>query len=105
VFGHFEKPLFLELVKHMETRNLSAGSYLFKPGDQDDSIYVVQSGKLKVTIKETVSHVNVYLGIRFLCDETECVQHRFCNVDYILSVELFCTLVTSKMTLLLYLVI
>lgn len=50
----------------METRNLSAGSYLFKPGDQDDSIYVVQSGKLKVTIKETVSHVNVYLGIRLL---------------------------------------
>ncbi|XP_063429612.1 patatin-like phospholipase domain-containing protein 7 [Mytilus trossulus] len=52
VFGHFEKPLFLELVKHMETKNISAGSYLFRIGDQDDSIYVVQSGKLKVTIKE-----------------------------------------------------
>lgn len=52
VFGHFEKPLFLELVKHMETKNLSQGSYLFKPGDQDDSIYVVQSGKLKVTIRD-----------------------------------------------------
>ena len=51
----------------METKNLTAGSYLFKPGDQDDSIYVVQSGKLKVTIKETVSHVNVYVGIRLLC--------------------------------------
>ncbi|CAC5379096.1 NTE [Mytilus coruscus] len=52
VFGHFEKPLFLELVKHMETKDISAGSYLFRIGDQDDSIYVVQSGKLKVTIKE-----------------------------------------------------
>lgn len=77
MFGHFEKPLFLELVKHMETRNLSAGSYLFKPGDQDDSIYVVQSGKLKVTIKETVSYVNVYLGIRLWRAEIEVYSTHF----------------------------
>ena len=52
VFGHFEKPLFLELVKHMESMFIQAGGYLFRIGDADDSIYVVQSGKLNVYIAE-----------------------------------------------------
>jgi len=55
VFGHFEKPLFLELVKHMESMFVPMGGYLFKVGDVDDSIYVVQSGKLCVYISEAVS--------------------------------------------------
>ncbi|XP_006818777.1 patatin-like phospholipase domain-containing protein 7 [Saccoglossus kowalevskii] len=52
VFGHFEKPLFLELCRHMETKFIMAGSYLFRKGQPDDSIYVVQSGKLSVYISE-----------------------------------------------------
>ena len=32
MFGHFEKPLFLELIKHMETINLMADQYLFNIG-------------------------------------------------------------------------
>uniref|UniRef100_T1IXP6 Neuropathy target esterase sws n=1 Tax=Strigamia maritima TaxID=126957 RepID=T1IXP6_STRMM len=52
VFGNFEKPLFLELCKHLEQRFLSPGEYLFTVGQEDDSIYVVQSGKLAVSIVE-----------------------------------------------------
>ncbi|GLG97715.1 Neuropathy target esterase sws [Gryllus bimaculatus] len=50
VFGHFEKPVFLKLCKHTEIMNLPAGSFLFKIGDPDENVYVVQSGKLNVYI-------------------------------------------------------
>ncbi|GFY60412.1 neuropathy target esterase sws [Trichonephila inaurata madagascariensis] len=52
VFGSFEKPLFLELCKHIETLHISCGSLLFSIGEPDDSIYVVQSGKLVVYVTE-----------------------------------------------------
>ncbi|XP_074028940.1 patatin like phospholipase domain containing sws isoform X2 [Leptinotarsa decemlineata] len=50
VFGHFEKPVFLKLCKHTEILNVSAGSYLFRIGDPDENVYIVQSGRLNVTI-------------------------------------------------------
>ncbi|XP_045460732.1 neuropathy target esterase sws isoform X2 [Harmonia axyridis] len=50
VFGHFEKPVFLKLCKHTEILNVSAGSFLFKIGDEDENLYIVQSGKLNVYI-------------------------------------------------------
>ncbi|KAL5008772.1 hypothetical protein ScPMuIL_014353 [Solemya velum] len=53
VFGHFKEPLFLELVKHMESRSVPSGGYLFQIGDMDDSIYVVQSGKIDVIVSES----------------------------------------------------
>lgn len=52
VFGSFEKPLFLELCKHIEALHVSAGSLLFSIGEPDDSIYVVQSGNLIVYVTE-----------------------------------------------------
>ncbi|XP_046368567.2 patatin-like phospholipase domain-containing protein 7 isoform X1 [Haliotis rufescens] len=52
VFGHLEKPFFLELCRHMEPLNIKTGNYLFKIGDQDDSIYVVQSGQIEVFVTE-----------------------------------------------------
>ncbi|XP_027053667.1 patatin-like phospholipase domain-containing protein 7 isoform X1 [Pocillopora damicornis] len=52
VFGHFEKPLFFELCKYIQTKLVPANALLFKPGQHDDSIYVVQSGKLSVSIIE-----------------------------------------------------
>jgi lysophospholipid hydrolase len=52
VFGHFETPLFVELCKHMETRTIPAGAAILPNGMIDESIYVVQSGKLSVFLQE-----------------------------------------------------
>uniref|UniRef100_A0A8C6U5I3 Cyclic nucleotide-binding domain-containing protein n=1 Tax=Neogobius melanostomus TaxID=47308 RepID=A0A8C6U5I3_9GOBI len=52
VLGHFEKPLFLELCRHMV------------PGDTDDSIYVVQDGCLELCIHENVS--SILIGLLFV---------------------------------------
>ena len=38
----------------METINLRSGNYLFKIGDPDDSIFVVQDGLLEVFITDAV---------------------------------------------------
>jgi len=52
VFGHFERPLFLQLCKKMETVRLAAGQWLFRPGDPDDSIFVVQDGSMEIFIQK-----------------------------------------------------
>ncbi|KAL1131642.1 hypothetical protein AAG570_011255 [Ranatra chinensis] len=50
VFGHFEKPIFLKLCKHTDVINIPAGSYLFKVGDPDENVYVVQNGNVNLFI-------------------------------------------------------
>ncbi|XP_068606606.1 patatin-like phospholipase domain-containing protein 6 [Brachionichthys hirsutus] len=50
VLGHFEKPLFLELCKHMVFLQFQQGEYVFRPGQTDNSIYVVQEGKLELCL-------------------------------------------------------
>ncbi|XP_060738991.1 patatin-like phospholipase domain-containing protein 7 [Tachysurus vachellii] len=53
VLGHFEKPLFLELCRHMVFIELQQGEGLFRPGDTDDSIFVVQNGRLDLCVNQT----------------------------------------------------
>ncbi|XP_053471064.1 patatin-like phospholipase domain-containing protein 6 isoform X3 [Ictalurus furcatus] len=50
VLGHFEKPLFLELCKHMVFLQFQQGEYVFRPAQPDSSIYVVQDGKLELCL-------------------------------------------------------
>ncbi|KAK2087219.1 Neuropathy target esterase [Saguinus oedipus] len=50
VLGHFEKPLFLELCRHMVFQRLGQGDYVFRPGQPDASIYVVQDGLLELCL-------------------------------------------------------
>uniref|UniRef100_K9IQ44 lysophospholipase n=1 Tax=Desmodus rotundus TaxID=9430 RepID=K9IQ44_DESRO len=52
VLGHFEKPLFLELCKHMVFVQLPEGAHVFRPGEPDTSIYVVQDGRLEVCVQD-----------------------------------------------------
>ncbi|XP_053154785.1 patatin-like phospholipase domain-containing protein 6 isoform X9 [Hemicordylus capensis] len=52
VLGHFEKPLFLELCKHMTFQQCQQGECVFRPGQPDTSIYVVQDGKLELFLSE-----------------------------------------------------
>ncbi|KFR14812.1 Neuropathy target esterase, partial [Opisthocomus hoazin] len=52
VLGHFEKPLFLELCKHMVFQQCPQGDYVFRPGQPDTSIYVLQDGKLELFLTE-----------------------------------------------------
>ncbi|XP_015840327.1 neuropathy target esterase sws isoform X2 [Tribolium castaneum] len=62
VFGHFEKPIFLKLCKHTEVINVDAGQHLFKIGDADENVYIVQSGKLNVFIA-SADNTNLSLKI------------------------------------------
>ncbi|KAF7649747.1 hypothetical protein LDENG_00136900, partial [Lucifuga dentata] len=59
VLGHFEKPLFLELCKHMVFKQFQQGEYVFRPGQPDSSIYVVQDGKLELCLTGTDGKENV----------------------------------------------
>lgn len=52
VLGHFEEPIFLELCRFVEPRLVPANAFLFRIGDEDDSIYVVQAGKVRLYIAE-----------------------------------------------------
>ncbi len=48
VFGHFENALLLELVRSVRYVSLRPGEGLFRVGDPDSSMYVVESGAVRV---------------------------------------------------------
>jgi len=49
VFGHVEHALLMELVKHMKHVTLRPGEFLFRVGEPDNQMYVVESGEVRVT--------------------------------------------------------
>lgn len=50
IFGHFDTPIFLKLCRHTEIISLKTNDLLFKIGDTDDSLFIVQSGLINVLI-------------------------------------------------------
>lgn len=50
IFGHFDKPVFLKLCKHTEVLKLESGEWLFRIGDVDESVFIVQSGQINVLV-------------------------------------------------------
>uniref|UniRef100_A0A9J7XAF7 lysophospholipase n=1 Tax=Cyprinus carpio carpio TaxID=630221 RepID=A0A9J7XAF7_CYPCA len=66
VLGHFEKPLFLELCKHMVFLQFQQGEYVFRPGQPDSSIYVVQDGKLELCLTGQVCEHTILLQTSFI---------------------------------------
>ena len=52
VFGDLDERIFMELCRYMESRFLYASDHLFRHGDLDDGIYVIQSGRIDVYIAE-----------------------------------------------------
>jgi hypothetical protein len=66
VFGYFDQKIILEMCKYMETKTIYANNYLFKIGDADDSIYVVESGRVNVYITDEVNFVLYFYIITLL---------------------------------------
>ncbi len=52
------------MCKYMETKTVYANNYLFKIGDPDDSIYVVQSGRVHVYITDEVSFYSIITNFK-----------------------------------------
>ena len=48
VFGHFDHKIFVELMKNIEYKSLKAHDSLFKIGESDENMYIVDSGCVNV---------------------------------------------------------
>ncbi|KAI3378994.1 hypothetical protein SNEBB_008814 [Seison nebaliae] len=59
VFGHFDKPLFAQLFRHLETVNLLEDSCLFEPNQEDDAIFVVQTGIVNLYMIEEKNRMSL----------------------------------------------
>lgn len=55
VFGHFDECILIELMKNIKYVTLRPNDYLFKIGDADENMYIVETGELKVYYDQ-VSH-------------------------------------------------
>ena len=58
VFGHFENTILLELMKNIEHVTLRANDYLFKVGDPDSGMFIVESGALSVCYESSEASGN-----------------------------------------------
>eukprot|EP00730_Choanoeca_flexa_P008545 TRINITY_DN12502_c0_g1_i2.p1 TRINITY_DN12502_c0_g1~~TRINITY_DN12502_c0_g1_i2.p1 ORF type:complete len:1233 (+),score=284.31 TRINITY_DN12502_c0_g1_i2:2729-6427(+) len=48
IFGAFDHPVFLVLNRHIETMRLHRDQYLFRIGEADDSVYIIQEGRIEL---------------------------------------------------------
>ena len=48
VFGQFDNKIFVELMKSIEYINLRPNAYLFRVGDPDENMFIVESGRINV---------------------------------------------------------
>jgi len=48
VFGHFDNKIFVDLMKDIDYLNLKAHDSLFKVGEHDENMYIVDSGSINV---------------------------------------------------------
>ena len=48
VFGQFDNKIFVELMKSIEYITLRPNAYLFRVGDPDENMYIVESGRINV---------------------------------------------------------
>jgi len=48
VFGHFDNKIFVDLMKNIDYLNLTAHDSLFKVGENDENMYIVDSGSINV---------------------------------------------------------
>ena len=74
VLGHFEKPIFLELCRFMESRHVPAGEHIFRIGDADDSIYVVQSGRVEVRIMDPRDNTDYCVKVHIVTVDSEMIK-------------------------------
>ncbi|KAJ3192281.1 phosphatidylcholine and lysophosphatidylcholine phospholipase [Irineochytrium annulatum] len=51
VFGYLDRPVFHEIVRHLQTRKIAAGEILERTEEQDRDFYVVVEGTVRVYIK------------------------------------------------------
>ena len=58
MFGHLDKGIFLELCRSIETLSVLAGQFLFRIGDPDEFIHVVQ-------VRKTLMTDCMYVGQKF----------------------------------------
>ena len=59
VFGHFENTILLELMKNIEYVTLRANDYLFRVGDPDSGMFIVESGALSVCYESSEAGAGV----------------------------------------------
>ena len=85
MFGHFDQTLFLQLCRNIETVHLAAGQFLFRVGDPDENIYVVQHGKVNVHIQEaddretTIKNVGPGETVTSLLSFIDCLTGKTCS--------------------------